>query len=377
MGSRLTNAIQAIIIASFVLFSVFVYICYHEYIRPLAIRPNQARTVKVPPHTTIHQLADILYKQGLVHHPEFLVMLIRMQGDERELQYGEYRLHSGMNLAQLLSNIINGRDLAYHEVTFIEGWTFQEMLAALKNDKNVKHTLAQLSTPQILAKLHITQKSPEGLFFPDTYKFAWLLSDIDILAMARQRMQQVLARDWQGRAKNLPYKTPYQALIVASLIETETSIADERPIIAGVILARWQKNMRLQIDPTVLYGREKPYGSTITRQDLDNDNVYNTYKNYGLPPTPIAMPGQAAIHAALHPVDKGYLYYVARGDGGHVFSKTYAEHLRAVKRYQRREQDIIKIEEVSTRLFWHYVLQLHDVLFSSRLHAHRMKRVVH
>ncbi len=200
------------------------------------------------------------------------------------------------------------------------------------NTTALQKTVIDQSDPVLMSTLGYPYNSPEGLFFPDTYLYTWGNKDTKILRQAYQHMQNFLNQQWEQKAENLPYKDAYQALIVASLIESETHVASERPLIAGIILQRLKKQMYLQIDPTVLYGVNKPFGSKITQDDLHNDNPYNTYRHYGLPPTPINMPSAPSIQAALHPIYTNALYYVARGDGTHTFSATYIQHLAAIKK---------------------------------------------
>ena len=205
----------------------------------------------------------------------------------------------------------------------------------LLKDDALQHITVSQTDQELMTALGHPGEFPEGRFFPDTYIYTWGNKDTVILQQAYQRMNVLLMQEWSQRAAELPYKTPEEALIVASLVESEAVLPAERPIIAGVILRRLQQNMNLQIDPTIIYGVGKPFGSTITLEDLRNDNPYNTYLHKGLPPTPINMPSAASIFAALHPASGDSLYYVAQGDGSHRFSATYPEHLQAVKKYRQ------------------------------------------
>ena len=204
----------------------------------------------------------------------------------------------------------------------------------LANDA-LQHVATSQTDQEMMTSLGHPGESSEGRFFPDTYVYTWGNKDTVILLQAYQRMTALLDQEWPQRETDLPYKTPDQALVVASLVESEAVLPAERPIIAGVIVRRLQQNMNLQVDPTVTYGVGKPYGSVITLEDLRNDNPYNTYLHKGLPPTPINMPSAASIYAALHPTAGNALYYVAQGDGGHHFSATYPEHLQAVQKYRQ------------------------------------------
>ncbi|AAO90046.1 endolytic transglycosylase MltG [Coxiella burnetii] len=296
---------------------------------------QQVSTIKVPPGTGIHYLAKSLHEQGLLQNPQFFIWLARLKGDAPLLKAGEYEITPTMTPLELLRNVVAGK-VKQRSITFIEGWTFREMKQTLEENPYIHHTIDRLSDQKILAKLGCTNLRPEGLFFPDTYSFTWGDNDIKILRQAYQRMQTILNEAWQQRADNLPYKNPYQALILASLVEKETALPKERPKIAGVILRRLKKGMPLQVDPTVLYGLGRPYGSPITKEDLVSNSPYNTYQHYGLPPTPIDMPSRASILAALKPESGDALYYVARGDGSHIFSATYKEHKEAIKKVFRR-----------------------------------------
>lgn len=295
---------------------------------------SELRSIKLYPGKTIHDLAKTLYQKQLIKHPHFFVFVARFTGKARKLRFGDYRITSGMTATELLDNISSGNGVMKYQITLVEGWTFRDMLNAIEADENLFDRLKGKSFDDVMTLIGHADQHPEGLFLPDTYTFIWGNTDIEILKHAYDRMQTYLSAQWQKRAPGLFYKNAYQVLIVASLIEKETSLAGERPIVASVILNRLKKRMRLQVDPTVLYGLNKPYGTRITRSDLRSKTPYNTYRRYGLPPTPIDMPSQASIEAALHPAHTRYLYYVATGDGSHVFSVTYRQHLHAVKKYR-------------------------------------------
>lgn len=250
---------------------------------------------------------------------------------------GEYVMPSSVTLARILQYLRAGRGLL-HKAVLQPGWDFCQVMRALESNPYLSHTLAHLTGAQIMAKLDFAPEVAEGSFYPDTYLFTTGTKDSDILKMAHRLMQKKLQYAWQNRDKDVPYKTAYEALIVASLIEKEAMLDKERPLIAGVILRRLKIGMRLQIDASVLYGANHATcgnKAILMRNDLHEDTPYNTYMRYGLPPTPIAMPGEASIWAALHPVDTGALYYVVRGDGGHVFSRTFKAHERAVSAYRK------------------------------------------
>lgn len=262
-------------------------------------------------------------------------ILARQQGVSNQLKAGEYQLPVGMTPTDFLALLSSGATLQ-HSITFPEGWTFKQIRQALVADKNLKLTLIELSGAEILQQLGSDYTHPEGLFFPDTYRFEKHTTDLSILQQAYQKMQQVLNEQWSNKAQDLPLKTAYHALILASIVEKETGVAFERPEIAGVFTRRLNKGMRLQTDPTVIYGMGDSYQGNIRKKDLQTLTPYNTYRINGLPPTPIAMPGEQAINAVLHPAKGNSLYFVANGDGSHKFSATLSEHNRAVQAYLRK-----------------------------------------
>jgi len=277
------------------------------------------------------QLAD----QNVLKEPWSFVLLVRAFGRAGDVKAGNYLIETGITPYDLFVILTNG-NTSQSSITFIEGWTFAQMRTALNNNNDVKHMSMAYTDQQILEELGADEAYAEGLFFPDTYYFSRNSSDKDILKRAYQAMQTKLLTAWEGRDKSLPYTSPYQALIMASIVEKETGKASERPLIAGVFLHRLKLGMRLQTDPSVIYGMGDSFDGNIRKKDLLADTPYNTYTRTGLPPTPIAMPGLGAIEAALHPANTNALYFVGRGDGSHVFSATLAEHNRAVVQYQIR-----------------------------------------
>ncbi len=274
-----------------------------------------------------------MHKQGYLKHPALFIWLARVQGKTRKLQAGEYEFPVGITAEQLLHKICSGH-VVKHMQTFVEGWTFAQMRQAMAKNPYLTHDTTELTEQQIMAKLGKPNMPAEGLFLPETYQFKLNDSDFQILQKAQQNMQQYLQHAWQQRADNLPYTTPYQALIAASLIEKESALNSERPLIAGVLVSRLRAKMPLQFDPTIIYGLGQSYKGKLTSKNLKVDSPYNTYKHRGLPPTPIAMPSTQSIDAALHPMVRGYLYFVAKGDGSHDFSKTLVDHNKAVQRYK-------------------------------------------
>ncbi len=274
-----------------------------------------------------------LEQQGVLHGAFWLRLSWRLQGHIQPLHSGEYELTPGMNVTQLLEKWRSG-DVLQYRVTLVEGWNFRQVRAALAQQDKLQQTLGDVSDSELMRTLDQANLHPEGRFFPDTYNFTRGQSDLDILRQANQRLQKVLAEEWAQRAEDLPYRNPDEALIMASIIEKETGVAREREEIAGVFMRRLAIGMLLQTDPTVIYGMGERYTGKITRADLRKPTAYNTYVISGLPPTPIAMVGREAIYAALHPKAGKSLYFVARGDGSHVFSNTLAEHNKAVREYQ-------------------------------------------
>ena len=262
-------------------------------------------------------------------------LLGRLLGKAGTIKAGSYEVVRGITPLALLNKLTSG-EVSQAEVVFIEGWTFRQMRAALDVSADVRHDSATLSDAEIMARLGAAGRSPEGLFFPDTYLYGKGTSDLDILKRAYKTMDRQLQAAWDQRAPDLPYSSPYEALIMASVVEKETGQATDRAQIAGVFVNRLRIGMMLQTDPSVIYGLGEKFDGNLRKKDLLADTPHNTYTRAGLPPTPIAMPGQAALQAALNPAKTTALYFVARGDGSSEFSRTLAEHERAVTKYQRR-----------------------------------------
>ncbi len=260
--------------------------------------------------------------------------LARTNGSAARLQAGEYVLSDAETVGSLLQRVVAG-DVVRRRVALIEGWSFREVQAALNRSIRLRHELKGMSQEQIRSRLGIQRPNLEGLFLADTYEYVAGMSDVDILKLAHRRMETALAEAWSKRAPGLPYVAPYEALIMASLIEKETGRADERDDIAAVFVRRLRLGMRLQTDPTVIYALGAQFDGNIRKADLALDSPYNTYVYTGLPPTPIALCGPSALHASLHPAPSNALYFVARGDGSSEFSSDLGAHERAVNRYQR------------------------------------------
>jgi UPF0755 protein len=277
-----------------------------------------------------------LRKRGLsTANPWYWRLLAEQMHVTGKLHAGEYALESGITPRQLLANMAAGRVLQ-RNFTIVDGWTFAELRQALAKAEKLGHDSAGLDDAAIMQKIGAGGEAPEGRFLPETYAYVKGDSDLDILRRAHAAMMKTLAELWAGRAKDLPLTTPYEALILASIVEKETGLPAERAQIAGVFVRRLQDHMLLQTDPSVIYGMGASYAGNIRRSDLTTDTPYNTYTRPGLPPTPIALPGKPALQAALHPAAGDALYFVARGDGGHVFASSLAEHNRNVDCYQRK-----------------------------------------
>ncbi|WP_408003592.1 endolytic transglycosylase MltG [Pseudomonas saliphila] len=291
-------------------------------------------TLEVQPGSTPGEVLRSLEEQGILERSTWIRRYWQWQMPSTVLQVGEYRLQPGMDVHALLSLLESG-DVLQRSVTLVDGWNFAQFRQALSTAERLNQTLPEdLGGRELMAELGLEEEHPEGLFFPDTYQYTLGMSDRDILLRAYERMQKVLAEVWAQRAEGLPIDTPYEALILASIVERETGVPHERDEIAGVFSRRLQNGMRLQTDPTVIYGMGDDYAGKIRRSDLRAATAYNTYVIDGLPPTPIAMPGREALLAAVNPKPGSSLYFVARGDGSHVFSDSLQEHNRAVRQYQ-------------------------------------------
>ncbi len=313
---------------------VFSAWCFYQFTHvSLSDTQRLPASIRLPAGVGAGYVLDKLHRQGLIRHPLFYKPFAYTKTYHQHLKTGEYAIVPNKSLSDLLQTMLEGKVLI-RQFTLVEGWRYRDLRLALQKAPYLKHTILHLRNDDLKKRLGVSNQSLEGLFFPDTYFYTWGESDIDILSQALVKMQVVLAENWQHRQAALPYQNPYQALIVASLIEKETALAHERGLVASVISNRLRKKMRLQIDAAVLYGLtvEK---NRLSHQDLAKDSAYNTYLRLGLPPTPIALPGEAAIYAALHPIASHYLYYVAKGDGNHVFSENYQQHLSAVKHYRK------------------------------------------
>jgi len=314
---------------------------YRDYTRfadaPLA--PLQkAATFEVARGTPLPGIVSDLQGLGIrTGTPLYWRVLARQMDVGGKLHAGEYALDPGITPRGLFEKMAAG-DVIQHKFTIVEGWTFAQLRDALAQDGMIEHSLAGRADSDIMKDLGSGGAPAEGWFLPQTYQFVKGMSDLDILRRAHKAMKQTLDRLWNSRAQDLPLKTPYEALILASIVEKETGQAAERPVIAGVFEHRLKIGMRLQTDPTVIYGLGSRYDGKIHTRDLETDTPYNTYTRAGLTPTPIALPGAASIEAVLHPAPTDALYFVARGDGTHEFSATLEAHNRAVAKYQLHRQ---------------------------------------
>lgn len=303
-----------------------------------AMRPLPLATVpfefSLKEGSSLKSAARQMQQAGVLSNDWLFVWLARGLGKATQIKPGNYEVESSVTPLQLLDMISKGR-VGQSQLSIIEGISFNQLRSVLNSDSTLRHDSLALSEAEILHRIGATESQAEGLFFPDTYNFAKGSSDLVLLKRAYQLMQKNLQESWRNRDPNLPLETPYQALILASIVEKETGKASDRSMIAGVFINRLRKNMLLQTDPTVIYGLGDQFDGNLRKRDLLTDTPYNTYTRAGLTPTPIALPGLAAIHAALHPAKTNALYFVAKGDGSSYFSSTLDEHNNAVNRYQK------------------------------------------
>ena len=309
----------------------------HRWLQTPIAGLTEQKIFEVPKGASLRTVASSLNDNGVLDQPEIWTVWARITKRAHSLKAGEYSLTPGITPSELLE-LLNSGDVLLHSITFIEGSTFADMRKALAQDPAVSSKYASSTPQEIMRALGQPDLHPEGQFFPDTYRFPRNTTDIELLGMAFRRMQQEVAKAWETRAKDLPLAGPYEALILASIIEKETALDTERPQIAGVFIERLRRGMRLQTDPTVIYGMMATYDGNIRRKDLLRDTPYNTYTRAGLPPTPIALPGLDSLRAATQPDATGALFFVAtgNGDGSHYFSRSLAEHNAAVKRYLQK-----------------------------------------
>lgn len=310
--------------------SIFLGIWIYFLCTP-AIIGGQEFKYRVNQGASIKSVSADLAKQQVIKHPFLFNVLIFLRRDTRNLKAGEYLFQKGATPSRILDQMVQGTGMVYHPFTIVPGWTFHQVRDAILKNDEMHHTIQTLSDAEVMTRLGYPDLKPEGEFFPDTYYFVEGVPDLAVLKMALHAMQYKLNQAWQQRAADLPFQTPYEVLIAASIIEKEAYYNSEKPIIAGVMVNRLRKNMLLQFDPTVIYGMGDRYDGAIHHSDLLADTPYNTYMHKGLTPTPISMPSLASIQAAVQPMQHDYLYFVARSDKTHQFSKTLVEHNQAVK----------------------------------------------
>jgi UPF0755 protein len=327
--SRRGFSIGAIIVLVGVIAALAVW---RGYEAPLPMRGERIE-VRIERGATARSIARQLQDAGVDVGTEAFVAVARMTNATQSLRAGRYEIVRGTTLHELVDQLRRG-DVLHERITIVEGWTFREMRATLLAHPYLRAEAGRLSEAELLAAVGAEEPHPEGIFAPDTYAFDPGSSDLDVYRQAYRAQRSRLQRAWDARDVSLPYKSPYEALIMASIVEKETGREDERARIAGVFVNRLRKGMLLQTDPTVIYGIGPAFDGNLRKRDLLADGPYNTYTRAGLPPTPIALPGRAAIEAALNPEPTRALYFVARGDGSSHFSETLAEHNRAVVKYQ-------------------------------------------
>lgn len=336
---RQIMAFAMVIVIAVILTAVIFWRQFQAFVRTPVNLPQDGMTYLLKKGTGLGGFSADLYHRGIISSLGSFRFLAQFQGHANQLRAGEYFFAPGLLPGQLLDMVRKGK-VAQHTFTIIEGWNISTLLSAMGQRSDIEHMLENENVYTEKGLQHLSRifnlpvDHPEGWFMPETYFFTLGMSDIEILQRATADMQSYLETAWRHRDKGLLLDKPYEALILASLIEKETGRADERKRISGVFHLRMQKHMRLETDPSVIYGMGQDYDGNIRKRDLRRDTPYNTYTRHGLPPTPIAMPSKAAIQAALHPKQDGSLYFVARGDGSHEFSKNLKAHLRAVRTYQ-------------------------------------------
>ncbi len=310
-------------------------ISYRALFSEIALLSPEQTPVKIEviAGSSLSRVVVELGEAGYLPNPTLFKLWARLRGAENSIQTGEYELQAGITPAQLLDKIVRGESVQYR-ITLVEGWTFQQALDALWSAENISSNLTNSSPEEIALRMNLDTENPEGLLYPDTYFYTKGTSDIELLLRANERLNILLSEAWESRLGALPYANSYEALTMASIIEKESASNSERGLIAAVFVARLDLGMRLQSDPTTIYGMGDRYDGNIRRTDLSEETPYNTYRIDGMPPTPIALSGEASIVAALNPSASDYLYFVARGDGSHQFSRTLEEHNAAVREYQ-------------------------------------------
>ena len=301
--------------------------------QPLGLRSSPL-DFRIVAGSSLRSAIGQMQEAGVDVQPTLLALLARVNKAETGIKAGSYSINQGVTPLQLLEKLTQGQ-VTMGQMTLVEGWTFKQWRAKLDNHPDLIHETRGLTEAEIIDRLGLQAARLDGWLFSDTYLFDKQSSDLELLARALRSMQGKVASEWTGRAEGLPYKTPHDALVMASIVEKETGREADRTLVAAVFVNRLRKGMLLQTDPTVIYGLGDAFDGNLRKRDLQTDTPYNTYKRPGLPPTPIAMPGLASLRAALHPAASEALYFVARGDGSSEFSRTLDEHNRAVNKFQR------------------------------------------
>lgn len=313
------------------------WMAYQSFLQQSLAWPSQDYVLTVERGTNLRSIAKDLAEQDIIQQPDWLYWHARYTGQANKIRAGEYAIPADTTVEGLLGILVAGKTLSY-QLTLLEGWNIYQVLAAVRANPVLKQTLLDVPIDQLMHRIGRTEAHPEGRFFPDTYAFPRGTTDAEFLQRAAARMDEQLAAAWAARnAQANVLKSPDEALILASIVEKETGVPYERPEIAGVFSRRLQKGMKLQTDPTIIYGIWERFDGNIRRKDIRENTPYNTYVHKGLPPTPIAMPGRAALDAVLDPAPGKALYFVSKGDGSHVFSATLKQHNAAVRRYQLKK----------------------------------------
>ncbi len=331
----LTKFLAALVL----IISIAGYWLWTEYNSALTtpVVTDNTHVLEIKKGDNFQKISNKLLEQGIAIKPLWFKFIAQKNKVSHKLKAGEFELKAGLTMPEILTILTKGKSRQY-SITFPEGWSFKQIIQQVHKNKYLVKTLDSNDFQKVMEKVGSKQQHPEGMFFPETYYFEKNTTDLTLLKRAHRKMQAVLDEEWKNKEAGLPLDTPYKTLILASIIEKETGAKIERPEISGVFTRRLRKGMRLQTDPTVIYGMGENYKGNIRYKDLRQATPYNTYVINGLPPTPIAMPGQAAIHAALHPTKGKTLYFVAKGDGSgtHYFSSSLKEHNNAVNKYQRK-----------------------------------------
>jgi len=326
-----------LVLLSIILCTSVAYVAVKHYLEtPIGL--NQPMVIMIEPGRSLTQVARRLEREGVLRWPRVLVLWARWQGIDRSMRTGEYELTPGLTPVSLVSLLMSGRNVQY-PVTLVEGWTARQALEHLWSQEAIRVTLRDKTDEELSVLLQSPFPTLEGTLFPDTYFYTRNTTDEAILRRAHLQLREVLESEWHQQAQNLPYDSPWQALIMASIIEKESGYQAEKADIAGVFVRRLQQGMRLQSDPTIIYGMGDSYSGNIRRSDIETTTPWNTYRINGLPPTPIALSGRDSIRASLNPNPGTALYFVSRGDGSHQFSDTLEEHNAAVRRYLRNNNE--------------------------------------